>query len=52
VVQTARIVAQGCGQRGHNLEYLAQTVAHMEELGVREGHLHEVLGAARKLCGG
>jgi cation transport protein ChaC len=52
VMQTARIVAQGCGQRGHNIEYLAQTVAHMEELGVREGHLHQVLGAARKLCGG
>jgi hypothetical protein len=23
----------------------------MEELGVPEGHLHEVLGAVRKLCG-
>jgi cation transport protein ChaC len=51
VKETARIVAQGCGQRGENREYLANTVAHMEELGVPDGHLHEVLGAVRKLCG-
>ena len=51
VAKTARMVAQGCGQRGENRDYLAQTVAHMDELGVREGHLHEVLGRVRKLCG-
>jgi cation transport protein ChaC len=51
VLQTARIVAQGCGVRGQNLDYLAQTVSHMDELGVREGHLHKVLSRARKLCG-
>ncbi len=50
VLQTARMVAQGCGERGQNLDYLAHTVAHMDELGVREGHLHEVLSRARKLC--
>ncbi len=50
VPQTARMVAQGCGIRGRNLDYLANTVAHMDELGVREGHLHEVLVRARKLC--
>ncbi len=50
VPRTARMVAQGCGMRGQNLDYLAHTVAHMDELGVREGHLHEVLGAVRKLC--
>lgn len=49
--ETARLVAQGCGQRGENIEYLAQTVAHMDALGVRDGHLHQVLGAVRKLCG-
>jgi len=51
VRETARIVAQGCGHRGENRDYLANTVAHMEELGVREGHLHEVLGVVRRLCG-
>lgn len=50
VLQTARMVAQGCGVRGRNLDYLAHTVAHMDELGVREGHLHKVLTRARKLC--
>ena len=50
VSATARVVAQGCGVRGQNLDYLANTVAHMDELGVSEGHLHEVLEAARKLC--
>ena len=49
VARTARLVAQGRGQRGENLEYLAQTVGHMDELGIREGHLHRVLGAVRRL---
>lgn len=52
ITRTARLVAQGCGQRGQNLDYLAQTVAHMDALGVREGHLHDVLVATRRLCGG
>jgi cation transport protein ChaC len=52
VEETARIVAQGCGQRGENRHYLEQTVAHMEELGLPEGHLHQVLGVVRRLCGG
>lgn len=51
VSQTARLVAQGCGQRGKNIDYLSQTVAHMDELGIREGQLHQVLGVVRKLCG-
>jgi glutathione-specific gamma-glutamylcyclotransferase len=50
VAQTARLVAQGCGLRGQNLDYLAHTVAHMDELGLPEGHLHEVLARTRKLC--
>lgn len=49
-LQTARMVAQGCGVRGLNLDYLANTVSHMDQLGVREGHLHDVLSRARKLC--
>ncbi len=40
---TTRLVAQGHGQRGPNIDYLAQTVAHMDELGIRDGHLHRVL---------
>jgi len=51
VMRTARIVAQGQGMRGHNLDYLASTIEHMDELGVPEGHLHAVLSRAKKLCG-
>jgi glutathione-specific gamma-glutamylcyclotransferase len=47
--QTARLVAQGTGQRGHNLEYLHRTLAHMQALGVRDPHLERVLTAARAL---
>lgn len=50
VAHTARLVAQGCGQRGQNVDYLANTVAHMDELGLPEGHLHRVLARTRKLC--
>ncbi|MGH8747628.1 MAG: gamma-glutamylcyclotransferase [Burkholderiales bacterium] len=47
--QTARLVAQGFGQRGHNLEYLNRTIAHMHAIGVRDPHLERVLTAARAL---
>jgi cation transport protein ChaC len=50
VSRTARLVAQGCGIGGRNVEYLANTIAHMDELGLPEGHLHEVLARTRKLC--
>jgi len=44
--QTARLVAQGHGERGRNIEYLAQTVEHMEVLGVRDAHLKRTLERA------
>jgi len=47
IAETARMIAAGRGQRGHNIEYLEQTVTHMEELGVRDRHLHQVLGMIR-----
>lgn len=51
LARTARMVAQGYGKRGQNVDYLANTVAHMDELGIREGHLHAILAAVRTLCG-
>jgi cation transport protein ChaC len=51
LTQTARLVAQGSGQRGHNLDYLHRTLAHMHVLGVRDAHLERVLTAARALHG-
>ena len=52
LAQTASLVAQGSGQRGHNLEYLHRTLAHMHGLGVRDPHLERVLTAARAVHGG
>jgi len=49
VAATARFVAQGVGERGHNIEYLSYTLAHMHELGVRDPHLDRVLLAALEL---
>lgn len=44
--QTAQLVARGHGERGRNIEYLAQTVAHMDVLGVRDLHLRRTLERA------
>jgi glutathione-specific gamma-glutamylcyclotransferase len=38
----ARLIAGGRGQRGHNAEYLINTLRHLEELGVRDAKLHQV----------
>lgn len=49
VEQTARLVAQGLGERGRNIEYLAQTLEHMQVLGVRDLHLQRTLERALAL---
>jgi cation transport protein ChaC len=49
VEHTARLVAQGRGGRGHNIDYLQRTLAHMRELGVRDPHLDRVLARANAL---
>ena len=49
VERTARIVAQGIGERGRNIDYLSYTLAHMHELGVRDPHLDRILLAALAL---
>jgi cation transport protein ChaC len=49
IQRTARLVAQGRGQRGHNIDYLSYTLAHMHELGVRDPHLDRILLAALAL---
>jgi len=45
----ARLVAQGVGERGHCVEYIANTIAHMGEIGVQDPHLERVLEAAQAL---
>ena len=45
----ARLVAQGIGERGHCVEYIANTIAHMGGIGVQDPHLERVLEAAQAL---
>ena len=42
VEDVARLIAGGSGQRGHNAEYLINTVRHLEQLGVRDAKLHKL----------
>jgi glutathione-specific gamma-glutamylcyclotransferase len=39
----AELVIQGHGERGACADYLANTVRHLDELGIREGRLHMLL---------
>ena len=45
----ARLVAQGIGQRGPCVDYIRNTLEHMQEVGVRDPHLERVLQAALAL---
>lgn len=49
LARTARLVAQGIGDRGRNIEYLDQTLAHLRALGVPDLHLEAVLLRVRAL---
>jgi cation transport protein ChaC len=45
--QAARLVRQGRGVRGANLEYVANTIAHLDALGLAESRLHQLLALAQ-----
>jgi len=47
--QQSRLVAAGVGARGAAFDYLANTVKHIDELGIRDSELHRVLDLARAL---
>lgn len=42
-VERIRLIRQGIGPRGTSRDYLASTVAHLDDLGIRDGHLHDLL---------
>ena len=50
-VQVAHI-ATGSGRLGSCLEYLENTVAHLDELGIGDGPMHDILKRARAYRGG
>jgi cation transport protein ChaC len=45
----ARLVAQGMGQRGLCVDYIRNTIDHMQGVGVRDPHLERILHAALAL---
>lgn len=49
--RTVELVLQGVGPRGTALEYLENTVTHMDDLGIGDGHMHRILKAAWKKAG-
>jgi cation transport protein ChaC len=48
----AATIAKCSGAGGANIEYLENTLRHLDELGLREGRLHEILRAVRAKCDG
>ena len=47
--EQAELVAQGVGQNGTALDYLANSVEHIDDLGIPDTQLHEVLAMARSI---
>ena len=45
--EAAGIILSGHGVAGPNPEYLENTVTHLDELGIMDGPLHELLGLVR-----
>jgi glutathione-specific gamma-glutamylcyclotransferase len=43
----AGIIAGCCGERGPNVDYLVNTLQHLDALGVHDHHLHRLLEAVR-----
>ena len=43
IAETAEIIAGATGQGGANHDYLRNTVAHLDELGIGDGPLHRLL---------
>ena len=49
--EIAERIVRGHGAEGSALEYLANTIAHLDEMGIRDGPLHRILQMAREKAG-
>ncbi len=47
--EAAALILQGKGQSGPNYEYLASTVIHLDEMGIKESPLHVLDAKVRAL---
>lgn len=50
--ETARRIATCSGNKGPNIDYLANTVARLDAMGIAEGHLHALLRRAKEIRNG
>jgi len=48
--EAAARIARCRGERGHNIDYLVSTVAHLDALGIGDGAIHRLLDKARRLA--
>ena len=46
VARAAQLIRQGRGPHGSGLEYVANTVRHLDNIGIHDDFLHRVLAAA------
>jgi cation transport protein ChaC len=44
----AEVIARSRGQSGSNVDYLRDTVRHLDELGIRAGTAHDVVALLEK----
>jgi len=49
--EAARLLASAVGGRGTGRDYLANTVGHLQALGIRDGVLHEIAARVARLDG-
>lgn len=49
MTRAARLIAVGEGKGGTNVEYLENTIKHLDEMGIPEGPLHRLRDRVRKL---
>ncbi len=45
--EKAATIVAGRGSQGRSLDYLASLVAHLDELGIGDGHMHRLLAMAK-----
>ena len=49
--EAAALVCDACGEQGPARDYLANTVAHLDEFGITDGPLHRILERAKRRGG-
>jgi len=48
IAAAAKIIAGCCGERGPNIDYLVNTLSHLDAMGVHDQHLHRLLALVRE----